>query len=151
SIARRFGYDIDQDHFLTIDDTLDMLGKSVLGLSISCARCHDHKYDPIPATDYYALYGIFDSTRYPFPGCEQTKTARDMLPLLPPAEFERVVKPHQQRLADAEADLTKAIEAQAPLNNQIKDLLAPARRLLAEGQIDNGGSQEISAGGKPLE
>ena len=39
---------------------------SVVGLR----RCHDHKYDPVNAADYYALYGIFDSTRYAFPGSE---------------------------------------------------------------------------------
>ena len=60
-------------------DTIDTLGKAVLGLTIACARCHDHKYDPITSRDYYALYGIFDSTRYPFPGCEKTKTIRDMV------------------------------------------------------------------------
>src|SRR6185369_5622844 len=62
------------------------LGKSVLGLTVACARCHDHKFDPVTMTDYYALYGIFDSTRYPFPGCEKTKTPRDMVSLLPPWE-----------------------------------------------------------------
>jgi hypothetical protein len=151
SIARRFGYDVDQDHYLTIDDTLDMLGKSVLGLSISCARCHDHKYDPIPAADYYALYGIFESTRYPFPGCEKTKTTRDMVPLMPPARFEQTVKPHQQALADAEAALKKSTDVEAALAKQIKELAAQSARFLAEGQFDNGGSQEIAAAGKPLE
>lgn len=46
-----------------IDEQLDVLGKSILGLSIACARCHDHKFDPIPTADYYALAGIFGSTQ----------------------------------------------------------------------------------------
>ena len=67
AVARRFGFDISKDHHLTIDDTIDTFGKSVLGLTVACARCHDHKYDPISADDYYALFGIFESTRYPVP------------------------------------------------------------------------------------
>src|SRR5262249_317699 len=62
AIARRFGSLADEFH-LTIEDTIDNLGKAVLGLSVSCARCHDHKFDPVPQADYYALYGIFASTR----------------------------------------------------------------------------------------
>jgi cytochrome c553 len=81
AIARRFGFDPRQDHFLTIEDTIDTLGKSILGLTIGCARCHDHKYDPITTKDYYALYGIFDSTRYPFPGSEKEKRSHDLVPL----------------------------------------------------------------------
>src|SRR5262245_33099940 len=150
SIARRFGFDTDQDHFLTLDDTLDMLGKSVLGLSISCARCHDHKYDPIPTADYYALYGIFESTRYPFPGCEKTKTSRDMVPLMSPADYDRIVRPHQQQLADVETALKKSLDEQTAVSKPIKDLFSLSGRLLAEGQFDNGGSQEIAAAGKPL-
>ena len=46
-----------------IDEQIDTMSKSVLGLTLSCARCHDHKFDPIPTTDYYALAGIFKSTR----------------------------------------------------------------------------------------
>src|SRR5262249_35173169 len=77
---------VTQDHHLTIEDSIDTLGKSILGLTIACARCHDHKYDPITTADYYALYGILDSTRYPFPGCEHTKVPRDLMPLFPPAD-----------------------------------------------------------------
>jgi hypothetical protein len=47
-----------------IDEILDTLGKSVLGMTIGCARCHDHKFDPIPTRDYYALAGIFKSTKF---------------------------------------------------------------------------------------
>ena len=45
-----------------VDEQIDTVSRSVLALTVSCARCHDHKFDPIPATDYYALAGIFTST-----------------------------------------------------------------------------------------
>lgn len=45
-----------------IDEQIDTVSRSVLGLTVSCARCHDHKFDPIPTVDYYALAGIFQST-----------------------------------------------------------------------------------------
>lgn len=45
-----------------IDEQIDTVSRAVLGLTVSCARCHDHKFDPIPTTDYYALAGIFHST-----------------------------------------------------------------------------------------
>jgi hypothetical protein len=45
-----------------IDDQIDVTGRAFLGLTIACARCHDHKFDPIPQTDYYAMAGIFHST-----------------------------------------------------------------------------------------
>ncbi|MBM83251.1 MAG: hypothetical protein CMJ78_22040, partial [Planctomycetaceae bacterium] len=46
------------------DDRIDTLTRGVLGLTVSCARCHDHKYDPISMQDYYGLAGIFASTQY---------------------------------------------------------------------------------------
>ncbi len=46
-----------------IDEQLDTVGRVFMGLTIGCARCHDHKFDPIPTADYYALAGIFKSTR----------------------------------------------------------------------------------------
>jgi hypothetical protein len=46
-----------------IDEQLDTIGKAMLGMTIGCARCHDHKFDPIPTADYYALAGIFKSTK----------------------------------------------------------------------------------------
>ena len=45
-----------------VDDQIDTTGRAFLGLTVGCARCHDHKFDPIPTTDYYALAGIFRST-----------------------------------------------------------------------------------------
>ncbi len=48
-----------------IDDRLDVTVRGMMGLTIGCARCHDHKFDPIPAADYYSLYGVFDSTDEP--------------------------------------------------------------------------------------
>ncbi len=67
--SRRFGSRANEFH-LTIDDTIDNLGKGMLGLTVACARCHDHKFDPIPTTDYYALFGIFKSTAYAHSGTE---------------------------------------------------------------------------------
>ncbi len=56
--------DIKEDESERIDNIIDVTGKTFLGLTIGCAKCHDHKFDPIPTTDYYSLYGIFESTRF---------------------------------------------------------------------------------------
>jgi hypothetical protein len=45
-----------------VDDQIDASTRAVIGLTVACARCHDHKFDPIPTTDYYAMAGIFRST-----------------------------------------------------------------------------------------
>jgi mono/diheme cytochrome c family protein len=47
-----------------LDDRVDTLTRGFLGLTVACARCHDHKFDPIPTIDYYSLAGIFSSTSY---------------------------------------------------------------------------------------
>jgi hypothetical protein len=48
-----------------IDDRIDVVSRGLLGLTVACARCHDHKYDPIPQKDYYSLYGVFASSVEP--------------------------------------------------------------------------------------
>jgi cytochrome c553 len=48
-----------------IDDRIDLVSRGLLGLTIACARCHDHKYEPISAADYYALHGVFASSQEP--------------------------------------------------------------------------------------
>ncbi len=47
-----------------IDNIIDVTTKTFQAMTVACARCHDHKFDPIPTTDYYALYGIFESARF---------------------------------------------------------------------------------------
>ena len=49
----------------TIDDQIDVVTRGLLGLTVACARCHDHKYDAVPTTDYYSLYATFASSRKP--------------------------------------------------------------------------------------
>ncbi|MCI0538367.1 MAG: DUF1553 domain-containing protein [Verrucomicrobiales bacterium] len=116
--ARRFGSTVaDYPQHLTIEDTIDNLGRAFLGLTINCARCHDHKFDPITATDYYALYGIFHSTRYPWPGLELEQHQRDLVPLVAPAklaEAEAVKKAH-------DAENTRLEKEVQRLKDSVKD------------------------------
>src|SRR5688572_10250479 len=49
----------------TVDDRIDAVTRGMLGLTVSCARCHDHKYDPIPTKDYYSLYSVLTNIRQP--------------------------------------------------------------------------------------
>lgn len=62
----------------TVDEQIDTVSRVFMGLTVSCARCHDHKFDPIPAADYYALAGIFRSTRTLKRSNVSTLTHRDL-------------------------------------------------------------------------
>jgi mono/diheme cytochrome c family protein len=105
-LARRFNVNPLQNMHLTVDDTVDNLGKTVFGLSIACARCHDHKFDPIPNVDYYALYGIFQSTKYPFPGSEKNHKPGDLV-ARNQAEYDTVMKPYLDELYKVTSKLGK--------------------------------------------
>ncbi|MFO0999417.1 MAG: PSD1 and planctomycete cytochrome C domain-containing protein [Planctomycetaceae bacterium] len=116
AISRRFGFDSENYHHLTIQDTIDTLGQSVMGLSLGCARCHDHKFDPVTMQDYYAMYGIFDSSRYAFPGSEQKQRFRAMVPLVPADQ----AIPEWRKFDHRVASLTSQLEqSKQPVPNAI--------------------------------
>jgi len=48
-----------------IDDRIDLVCRGLMGITVACARCHDHKFDPVPTKDYYSLYGVFGSSTEP--------------------------------------------------------------------------------------
>jgi hypothetical protein len=99
------------------NDQVDVTTKVFLGLTVGCAQCHDHKYDPIPTKDYYSLLGIFRST--------QSKE----YPLVPKAEVERY-ESQKKKIDDLKEILTDYLSDQT---RQLTDLLArdTARYLLA--------------------
>lgn len=61
TVGRRF---LNNTHDI-IDDRIDVTMRGLQGMTVACARCHDHKYDPIPTADYYSLYGVFNSSYEP--------------------------------------------------------------------------------------
>src|SRR5439155_68906 len=83
----------------TLADTLANVGKACLGPPLACARCHDHRFAPVSAADYYALYGFFSSTRYPWPGIELDRVPKDLIPLAQPDVVEKETKARQLKLA----------------------------------------------------
>jgi hypothetical protein len=105
----------DKDKMLIdiVDEQVDTVGRTMLGLTIGCARCHDHKFDPVSTHDYYALAGIFYST--------QTMADREFVSNwmerpLPSAEIDRQRAAYQPKLDEARARL-----------KQIKSELAEAQ------------------------
>ena len=106
------GGDADKEKLLTdiADDQVDVVSRTFLGLTVACARCHDHKFDPISAADYYGLAGIFFSTHIlPNVGPKTNGPPMMRIPLLAPAELAerrsgagRVAKAEAQRKAEAE-------------------------------------------------
>ncbi len=145
AIARRFDHDSDKHMHLTYEDTIDTLGKAFVGLSIACARCHDHKYDPISSDDYYALYGILASTRFAFPGCEAKQQPRDLVPLLPPNQWAQSIEPYDRRLAALDATLKQLDEARASATKEFQAATNASESLLAQGEVADGGEQSLDA------
>jgi hypothetical protein len=84
------GGDADKEKLLTdiADDQVDVVSRTFLGLTMACARCHDHKFDPISTADYYGLAGIFFSTHIlPNVGPKTNGPPMLRIPLLPPTEL----------------------------------------------------------------
>jgi mono/diheme cytochrome c family protein len=117
-------------------DRIDTLTRGFLGLTVACARCHDHKYDPIPTSDYYALAGVFASTDYA------------EIPAVSPNQVEAYDKA-QATIRTKEKEITALLKAEAEKlnpkvpNDQLKrvERLLPAqpRKKLAElkSELDN--------------
>lgn len=114
-LSRRFATGPYEFWHLTLEDTIDTIGQSMMGITLRCARCHDHKFDPVSQFDYYALYGVFESTQFGWAGAEEfqsmNKPRQDFVPLLPPAEVAALRAAHAEqerllpeRLAQLERD-----------------------------------------------
>ncbi|WP_235963783.1 PSD1 and planctomycete cytochrome C domain-containing protein [Tautonia rosea] len=114
--SKRFGTRKLEDIHQIIEDSLHTTGQVVLGLSMRCARCHDHKFDPISANDYYALYGFFAGAKYPFAGAEEVRRPSEFAPLVPPSRLSEFESQYNEtftrlkaELSSTEAEATEAI------------------------------------------
>jgi len=137
ALSRRFATAPYELWHLTLEDAIDTTGRAFLGLTMRCARCHDHKFDPVTQEDYYALYGIFASTQFPWAGGEefQSKQAprQHFIPLVPAADAASA----RQRVQSEIERLEAAIKAAEQLKDEtavksLREELAPwqaARKL----------------------
>jgi mono/diheme cytochrome c family protein len=107
------------------DDLVTVTGQAFLGMTLNCARCHDHKVDPIPQTDYYRLLAFFRDVR-PFSDTRGVSSSNNSTDITPPekrTEYEAELKERQARIAELEARM-KPIEDAAikkmPAADQLK-------------------------------
>jgi cytochrome c553 len=91
-----------------VDEQIDTVTRTMLGMTVACARCHDHKFDPISAQDYYALAGIFASTRTM---ANREFVSKWMERPLPSAEMDRQREEHEQKLAEARRQLMESSDS----------------------------------------
>ncbi|NNJ26115.1 PSD1 and planctomycete cytochrome C domain-containing protein [Alienimonas chondri] len=106
------------------DDQVDVVSRGLLGLTVACARCHDHKFDPVPTEDYYALYGVFRSSEEP-----------DDLPQIGEPADSPEVQAFREKRAELEAAVAAEIAArevsiEADLRKRFGQYLAAAGGLL---------------------
>jgi hypothetical protein len=88
-----------------VDEQIETVGRAFLGMTLGCARCHDHKFDPVPADDYYALAGIFRSTQSLVPGNVSGWVARELEPEL---TLKKAIERHAGETREANAALKVA-------------------------------------------
>lgn len=154
--SKRFGTNDLEAMHLIIEDTLDTMGKVVLGLGLRCARCHDHKYDPTTTEDYYGLYGFFQSTAYPFPGGESVREQRYFVSTVPPDDLEKSDAAYfvehaeeiekLKRLIEEKKDVEKNQRALDEIEQKAPSRLAPVAYGVAEGKV---GDARVQKGGSP--
>jgi hypothetical protein len=119
-----------------INDRIDVVSKGFLGLTVTCARCHDHKFDPIPQADYYSLRGVFDSCMEP---SEE--------PLLAPLKMTDAYREFSKKLNTLNQQLTGDLEQMAmekrrksPQNKEVQKNENQVRRQIARLELTDPGS-----------
>jgi mono/diheme cytochrome c family protein len=136
--------DADKDKILTdiADDQVDVTGRAFLGLTLACARCHDHKFDPIPTADYYSLAGIFFSSHIT-PKLTPKGQGENMLfiPLASKAELARRQK-REARIAELEKQIAATQDEQFALLG--KTMLTQSADYLTAAAAFHGGGAEQS-------
>jgi cytochrome c553 len=122
-LSRRYATGPYELWHLTLEDAVDTTGRALMGLTFRCARCHDHKFDPLTQEDYYALYGMFASTQFPWPGGEEFQSKafgrKEFMPLAPATELEGAWKTHRDELASITIEL-KRLEGEAAAKKELK-------------------------------
>jgi hypothetical protein len=154
ALSRRYATAPYELWHLTLEDTIATTGEAFLGLTLRCARCHDHKFDPVSTEDYYALYGIFASTTFPYAGSEEfasmNKDRQHFVPLLPPGEAAPKGEAYRRKIADLEAAIKKAEQAGKAQQAQLNALRDELRALQKPGlPADLPGAYAVSEG-KPV-
>jgi hypothetical protein len=122
------------------DEQVDVTSKAFLGLTISCARCHDHKFDPILTRDYYSLISIFASTKS-FKNPDSHVSAVLEKPLVSKEEFERYQaqsRAHQEQLTRIRGEIDAIVQPEKErfITHQslrLADYLLAARKVYADG------------------
>ncbi len=134
ALSRRYATAPYELWHLTLEDTIDTTGRAFLGMTLRCARCHDHKFDPVPQSDYYALYGVFASTAFPYAGSEEFQSMNrpraGFVPLVPPAvagpklaAYAASIQRLEERIKAEEATLKSADAGQLPSRRMTVDAL----------------------------
>ena len=135
----------DKEKMMTdiVDDQIDVTGRTFLGLTLACARCHDHKFDPIPTRDYYSLAGIFFSSHIiPEVGSKGGDTQRLRIPLDSPAELDRR-KQREAQMAELKKQIDTTIDHEFTNARGREEILSPvARGLIAEARMELAGLQK---------
>jgi hypothetical protein len=107
-----------------VDEQLDTIGKAFLGQTIGCARCHDHKFDPILATDYYAMAGILKNSRT-LKHANVSEWLEAPLPVEP--EQEKTLSEHEAAVAALQREIKSAKEAAKSLAGASGELKGDAK------------------------
>lgn len=122
ALARRYATGPYELWHVTLEDAIDTTGRALMGLTLRCARCHDHKFDPVTTEDYYALYGIFASTRFAWAGAEELHSKglprQHFVPVVPPDVAAPRLDAYRQEIAAREAELASLEKQPAGADGQ---------------------------------
>ena len=122
--------DVREEEIRRTDNQIDVFSKTFLGLTVSCARCHDHKFDPISNQDYYALAGFFHSSRY-----QQAFIDTPERFLSPISRLSKAKRDIESLLADAENQLPGQLRTSSLAVTQEKTTLSKPAESLSKARI----------------